>query len=322
MSNFMKINYSFIKILLMTMFANSLIFSMSSNSLLFTWLMMEVNLMMFIPIMKKMDFMSSNSMMTYFIIQSVSSMMFLFSYLMSKTMNSISMLQISLYLALMMKMGLFPFNSWFMQISKNMEWKQWFLLNTFQKLIPLWILSKNLMTYLTMMLIFLNSFYSMIEMLNQTSLRWAMSASSINHTIWMIYSMMAQMHQWEIYFITYMMISYFLMKFLYKNSWNSMNNMINNENSNKNNYFFLIMMNFIGIPPFIMFIPKILVLMNTYSLFIMFIMIFNNILISMMYLTYCFPMIKKNTKNKLKNMKSKYLWSFMILNSGYILIMF
>nr|QYC94847.1 NADH dehydrogenase subunit 2 [Amblyseius tsugawai] len=309
MLNNIYINYSMIKSLSKMMFYSSFFLCFSSNSFFFIWVCLEINLLMFISLFEKLNNTNTNSMMKYFIIQSLSSSLFIMSYLMMKyTLWHLHFLQFLLFNAMMIKMGIFPYSSWYFQVSENLNWNQWFLMNTLQKVMPLWVISFHNYSLTSMNLfIMMNSIYSFIEIWNQNSLRWMINASSLNHFSWMLISMNSQNSIWEFYFIIYLLVSLCLVIFLKLNNWNSISNMINNKNMMSMYLFFMTMMNFMGIPPFLGFLPKMLIFMNNQNLFICSLLIMINIILLVVYFYYCLAVTSKFILNKNHKLKTNQM---------------
>uniref|UniRef100_A0AAU6PBF7 NADH-ubiquinone oxidoreductase chain 2 n=1 Tax=Amblyseiulella paraheveae TaxID=3049516 RepID=A0AAU6PBF7_9ACAR len=278
--NLVMISFSLFKNMIMFMYFTCIVMGLSSNSWFFLWVCLEFNMLLFIPMFYKLSLNIINSLIKYFVIQSLSSMIFLLSIVMKMTYLDCLMMNLLLFLSLWIKMGFFPFSSWYFQISENMNWSIWFLLNTFQKLIPLWVVSFVFVDLkLIMCLMLMNSIYSFIEIWNQSSLRWMINASSMNHFNWMLLSFNSLLPVWEIYFIIYSLISYILLKFLKKNNWGSLLNMLNMKSKYMNFMFLIIMLNFMGIPPMAGFYVKLLILKTNLSMFMCLMLIFSNFIL-------------------------------------------
>nr|ACS15272.1 NADH dehydrogenase subunit 2 [Phytoseiulus persimilis] len=312
------------KYIIICLYFMSLMFCISSNNMFIIWIFIEFNLMFYIPLYNKMNFSLSNSMMKYFIIQSISSSMFLFFLLMNN--NNINLfnlpLNMMLLISMWIKMGFFPFSSWYFQMSENLEWFMWFMLNTLQKMIPLWVISMNMIQikYLMFML-WINSIFSMIEIWNQISIRWIINSSSLNHFSWMILNMTSKTNYWETYFFIYFMISLMLYMILMNNNWNSMLSMFNNKNSYLNILFSLNMMNMMGLPPFLGFFPKLMIIQTSNSIFMILMLTLNNIIISIIYLTLFLPLVSKTMKINIINTQPNIKINISMMNLSLVFLM-
>lgn len=153
-----------------------------------------------------------NSLLNYFIVQRLSRRIFLF-FIICINLNFIRnfVRRIVIFTTIWLKIGIFPFRNWFFQITENLDWFIWFLINTTQKITPLWILINFLSTYdYTSIIIILNNTYRSIEIWNQRSIRWIINSSSLNHFGWILARIFSKTSVWEIYFffILYPLLSY------------------------------------------------------------------------------------------------------------------
>nr|UJG45228.1 NADH dehydrogenase subunit 2 [Odontocerum albicorne] len=258
-------NLLFFYILLM-----SSIFSVSSNSWINMWMGMEINLLMFIPLMMNtFNSLSSQSMTSYFLIQAFASINFIFMILMKLSFNSFIMdnknliLIIIMNLTLLMKMGAAPFYAWFPQVMKNLNWQNCLILSTWQKIIPMLVISYCQINKIIIISAIISALIGSLMGFNQTNLKLLMSFSSINHISWLLSSLMINFHAWLIYFIIYFMMNFIIMKLF--NTFNMLYlTQIYNLNMN-NSIKMSILINFLslgGFPPFIGFISKWMVINN------------------------------------------------------------
>nr|YP_010586394.1 NADH dehydrogenase subunit 2 [Nothopsyche ruficollis]UZZ44182.1 NADH dehydrogenase subunit 2 [Nothopsyche ruficollis] len=244
----------------------STIFSLSSLSMINMWMGMEVNLISFIPIMinYKNNF-SSESMMSYFLIQALSSVNFLFSFLMlnymtnwmnSQFFNNL-LIMVVMNLSLLMKMGAAPFHFWFPKTMKGLNWTNCLILSTWQKILPMIALSYCFINFILMTAAFFSALIGAILGLTQTSLQLIMAYSSINHISWMLMALMFSLKIWFTYILIYSILNTVLM-FIFKTmKMYNLNQMYSNKSFNLMSYF--ILFNFLslsGLPPFIGFLPK------------------------------------------------------------------
>nr|YP_010309848.1 NADH dehydrogenase subunit 2 [Endotricha kuznetzovi]UMR54974.1 NADH dehydrogenase subunit 2 [Endotricha kuznetzovi] len=240
----------------------STLISISSNSWFGCWIGLEINLLSFIPLISNpYNMMSSEAALKYFLTQSIASINFLFLIIFnmiifySFKINNIFSIMINS--SLLMKMGSAPFHFWFPNIMEGISWMNNFILMTWQKITPMILLSYYFNMNFMMIILILNVIIGALGGLNQTSLRKLMAFSSINNLGWLLSSIMISENLWLFYFIFYsFLIS--SMCFLF----NMLNMLFINQLFTSNiNYsiklFFLI--NFLslgGLPPFIGFFPK------------------------------------------------------------------
>nr|YP_010626012.1 NADH dehydrogenase subunit 2 [Inocellia elegans]WBK02771.1 NADH dehydrogenase subunit 2 [Inocellia elegans] len=260
------------KFLFFCMLIGSTIFTISSNSWLGAWMGLEINLLSFIPLMSNTNnIFSTEASLKYFLTQAFASSTLVFfiifsfliylNYFSLNMNNSMKMLILS---SLFLKLGAAPFHFWFPSVAENLTWLMNMILLTWQKIAPMILISYlNNEIYLQFIAIF-STLIGSLGGLNQTNLRKIMAFSSINHIGWMISSLIMNNNLWKIYFLIYslltiLMISIFMNFNLY--FINQIYLMMNFNLMNK----FLLFMNFLslgGLPPFLGFFPKWMIINN------------------------------------------------------------
>lgn len=133
-----------------------------------------------------------------------------------------------------------------------------FILITWQKIAPLIILSFCINFYLFLIAIFSSAFIGAINGLNQTSLRKIIAYSSINHLRWIIARILNNENIWKIYFIFYSFLSLTII-FIFKTFKIFNLNQIFSfsiKNSFIKLFVSLPLLSLGGLPPFLGFFPK------------------------------------------------------------------
>nr|YP_010953068.1 NADH dehydrogenase subunit 2 [Trichochrysea japana]WMQ75977.1 NADH dehydrogenase subunit 2 [Trichochrysea japana] len=255
----------FYKILFLVSMTAGTLITISSYSWLSMWMGLEINLLSIIPLLKSPNNQfPTEASFKYFITQSIASTAFLFSMILSfNKMEQILQLtpqivMIILYASILTKMGAAPFHAWLPEVLEGLSWKKCLLMLTWQKIAPMIILMQNIKLSLPLISITIfSSAVGSILALNQISMRKIMAYSSINHSAWMISSMISMKMIWYIYFLIYSLISITIMMML-----NSMKtffiHQINIFKLNKatNLIFTLNFLSLGGLPPFLGFLPK------------------------------------------------------------------
>nr|YP_010953286.1 NADH dehydrogenase subunit 2 [Psilochorema bidens]WMQ76546.1 NADH dehydrogenase subunit 2 [Psilochorema bidens] len=261
----MFLNTNISKMLFLFILMMSTLISISSNSWIGAWIGMEINLLSFIPQMMPLNWsnlLSSENMMKYFLIQSIASANFLFSMIMifmimNMSLNINKFLNLMLNLTLLMKMGAAPLHSWFPKIMENLNWVNCLILSTWQKLIPLMLISYCMLNNFILFFIITSTFIGSIMGLNQTSLRNIISYSSINHLGWMLTALMISKNMFNLYFTIYSFLMLNIIMMFNVNNFSYLNQIFCSNMSNLyKNLFFFNMMSLGGLPPFLGFIPK------------------------------------------------------------------
>nr|QZI85929.1 NADH dehydrogenase subunit 2 [Aclees taiwanensis] len=299
------------KLMFYSTMITSTIISISALSWFTAWIGLEINLLSIMPLMKQLkNTFSSESTIKYFIIQAMASSLLLFSiiiftnskeYSIELTM-SISMLMNS---ALLLKMGAAPFHFWFPEVISGLNWEMAYILMTWQKIAPMILLSYS--TYMPSFLaiiIILSSLISGIQGINQTCIRKILAYSSINHVSWMISALLNSMTIWLYYFLIYSIINTNIIIILSKYNIFFTSQLSKLFSFNKK-LKFLFMLNFLslgGLPPFLGFFPKwlvinFMVMNNLYSIAI--ILIIFTLLLLYMYIRVTFSSFSINSEESL-----------------------
>uniref|UniRef100_A0AAU7VB28 NADH-ubiquinone oxidoreductase chain 2 n=1 Tax=Stenopsocus capacimacularus TaxID=3074939 RepID=A0AAU7VB28_9NEOP len=245
---------------LMMTFMGSVI-SISATTWFSAWLGLEINLISFVPlIMNNKNSLLTESAMKYFIIQASASAMFIFLCVINSLMNFYQLFMINspniilLLIPLMIKLGAAPFQTWFITVMQGMTWLNCYLLATLQKIAPLFLMN---FLFLNNKMILLFSIFSVlvgsIGGLNQTSLKKILAFSSVNHLGWMMTIGCLSKYLFLIYFLFYSFMNLFVMNFLSKTS---IFQLAQNYKFTNNYNWLISILSLGGLPPFVGFIPK------------------------------------------------------------------
>nr|YP_009251203.1 NADH dehydrogenase subunit 2 [Bactericera cockerelli]ANA07524.1 NADH dehydrogenase subunit 2 [Bactericera cockerelli] len=245
------------KLIIMPLFVFSIVFAISSYSWLMIWMGMELNLISFIFIlMRNKTIMNTESSMKYFMIQAIGSLIFLFSI----NMNMISYNEISWItalvppLALILKAGMAPLHSWTPPVVSKFSPTSLFMFLTMQKLVPMVIIFSSWFSICTW-IAFINIVVGSIGGIVQSSFYKMLIFSSINNIGWMFMSLMQSNLMFLMFFAVYTVMNYLVVKFikLMKIKWMIQ---VKLNSFPQKLLFFSLMMSLSGLPPFMGFIPK------------------------------------------------------------------
>nr|YP_009515635.1 NADH dehydrogenase subunit 2 [Nannophya pygmaea]ATL58823.1 NADH dehydrogenase subunit 2 [Nannophya pygmaea] len=254
----MLINPS-LSIFMITLISGTLI-SLSSSSWLGMWMGLELNLMSFIPIINKNKTpYETESAMKYFLVQAMASVLFLIGILMNE-MTDFLMSSNTSYLissALLMKMGAAPLHFWFPGVMEGIDWMNCFMLMTWQKVAPFVLISYKLMNNMIMIVIFISTFVGAVGGLNQNSIRKIMAYSSISHLGWMLSAMMISNNLWLIYFCIYSLLNMSMIYLFFNQSMFYLSQTYLMKTNPLIKFSMMIsMLSLAGLPPFLGFLPK------------------------------------------------------------------
>nr|YP_010586550.1 NADH dehydrogenase subunit 2 [Rhyacophila quadrifida]UZZ44364.1 NADH dehydrogenase subunit 2 [Rhyacophila quadrifida] len=276
------------KLLLISLMIMSTLISVTSHSWMGIWMGLEINLMSFIPLItKSSNLPMSEAMISYFIIQTISSISLLFFIIMSKiTLNTHNLFSLIINSALLMKMGAAPFHFWFPKVMSGLTWMNCFILSTWQKITPIIAIYMCINKIWILMAIIMSALIGAIGGINQSSIRVILSFSSISHLSWMLMSLMISMNMWMLYFTIYFFLNYLIIIFLNLNNLFYLNQLYNSKISLINFLIFNInLLSLGGIPPFLGFLPKWLIIqfMSLHHMNIMIIFMMTMTLITLSY---------------------------------------
>nr|ADF57856.1 NADH dehydrogenase subunit 2 [Stegana leucothorax] len=321
------------KILFVIIMMSGSMITITSNSWLGAWMGLEINLLSFIPLMSdNNNLMSTEASLKYFLVQAMASTVLLFAVILMMMKNNINYeINYSFYISmiilssLLLKSGAAPFHFWFPNIMEGLSWMNCLLLMTWQKIAPLTLIFHVNMKLLLFSSIIMSVIIGSLGGLNQSSLRKLMAFSSINHLGWMLMALNSNESIWLIYFLMYSFLS-FILTFMFNNfkifHFNQMFSLFFNSKILK----FILFMNFLslgGLPPFLGFMPKWLVIQqlsleNQY--FMLTVLVMSTLITLFFYLRICYSafMLNYYENNWLNNIMMKNItYNFYLLMSFF-----
>nr|WCB98892.1 NADH dehydrogenase subunit 2 [Bactrocera dorsalis] len=293
------------KIMFFFILMTGTLITVSSNSWLGAWMGLEINLLSFIPLMNSNNLTSTEASLKYFLTQAMASAVLLFAIMMMYLnnypiiQNNSSYSNLMIISSLLLKSGAAPFHFWFPNVMEGLSWMNALTLMTWQKIAPIMLISYTTLNTFIFMVIIASTVTGSLGGLNQTSLRKLMAFSSINHLGWMLAAMQASESMWCIYFSFYTFLS-FSLTFMFNNFKMFHINQLFNSFFNSKILKFILFLNLLslgGLPPFIGFLPKwlviqLLVLKSQYVL--MTIMTVMTLITLFFYLRLCFAAFMLN----------------------------
>nr|URX54071.1 NADH dehydrogenase subunit 2 [Neotermes sp. 2 AB-2022a] len=288
------------KILLSMTLIGGILISISSNSWLGAWMGLEINLMSFIPLMSSQEnIYTTEASLKYFIIQALASSTLMFLVMM-KALSSQSLplskevYEYTIMIPLLLKMGAAPLHWWFPSVMEGLSWTNCLLMMTVQKAAPMMLISYLTKIDLpTSMIILASVIVGALGGMNQTSLRKILTYSSINHTGWMLAATTGGDNLWVLYFTVYSLLTSTVT--MITKSFNiSFINQVMTSNSKSSIKFMLFttLLSLGGLPPFIGFLPKWVVIQmmitNNLTTFMMTVMVIMSLATLYYYLRMCY----------------------------------
>nr|AMH85578.1 NADH dehydrogenase subunit 2 [Cochliomyia macellaria] len=256
------------KIMFFSILMMGTLISISANSWLGAWMGLEINLLAFIPLMSDNKLMSTEASLKYFLTQALASSVFLFAVILfllnsSKT-NSNYFMEMMIFSSLLLKSGSAPFHFWFPNVMEGLSWLNALILMTWQKIAPLMLISYIIFKPLIIISIILSSLIGALGGLNQTSLRKLMAYSSINHLGWMLAAMYNSNLLWMTYFMFYSFLTFCMIFMFNMFKTSHINQLFSLFFHSKVMKFFLFfnLLSLGGLPPFLGFFPKWIVIQS------------------------------------------------------------
>nr|YP_009353875.1 NADH dehydrogenase subunit 2 [Tropidomya abbreviata]AQZ26174.1 NADH dehydrogenase subunit 2 [Tropidomya abbreviata] len=263
--------------------------SVSSAHWLGVWLGMELNLFGMIPLLiGKGQGQEIEAAIKYYFIQSVGSCFIIIGLLLNNLCLSIFLMEKLFFMVgLVMKLGIVPFYFWVPSVMEKVSWISCFLLCSIQKVSPLFLLINIFqMENLFIVMGCLSSVVGGVGGFNQSKLRSMLAYSSIGHGGWMVGGLMMSIGGALSYFISYFftcLIVFSILSVLGIFEYSQISKSLSAGNST---IFYLLSLGFLGmsgIPPFIMFFGKVIVISSFCTFFLGILMFLLGAIISMYY---------------------------------------
>jgi len=226
----------------------------------------------------------------YFLIQSIASILFLISLLLVQFYYN-GPIEVIILLTIFVKLGAAPFHGWYVSLLKTMSINILFLLSTVQKFIPCLIISIVLThSYLILGIIIINTLYTVFNRLLVLRLNHILAYSSINNINWIIISVGINLQLFTLFILFYIVIIIGLILY----NWNPYVRtfiQINMSQSYDKLFLLFLLLSLGGLPPFIGFISKLIILkriLSVTNLIFTTILIYSSIIVLIMYTYYRF----------------------------------
>lgn len=176
------------------------IYVLNIDDWLIVWLGLELNIISYIILIyKRYDIQILESCLKYFLIQSLGSALLLVSFYLYKILNRLIVLLFSF------KLGAGPFFFWFPSVCSGLGWLACYVLITFQKIIPLFLISRFL-TWIIWYIIIISLIVGVFGSINQVNIKNLFAYSSIHHLGWLISCIFGNDLFWILYLLIYSLI--------------------------------------------------------------------------------------------------------------------
>lgn len=238
---------------------------------------------------------------------------------------------------IIIKLGIFPFFFWFLDLIINLNWIRCLILSTWQKFIPYIIMIYIYDVNLYILIIFFRRLIRIYYGINQIILKKILCYSSILHISWIIFLICISEILWLIYYFSYIIINFSLINILNIFNINYLLDLNKFFNLNLILIFIFLIFSLRRLPPFFGFLIKwyrILYFMDNlnyflilYLIFCSLIFIYNYIKIIFLFIIINFSIFKFNFiflfNFKLKiNFILKFIFLYSLINLFLIRFIF
>lgn len=312
----------FFKKIILWIIIISILISISSNSWFIFWLIIEINIISFIPIINEFKLKNYNSIIIYFIIQSFSSSLFFissFQYRLFNTELFFSLINISI----LIKLGVIPFHFWLILIRESLNFNSLLILLTIQKIIPLLIIEKFL-NKIIIPLFVLSSLIASILAIKYKLIKKILIFSSISHQGWILCLIAKKVNFWFSYLIIYSIIIYTIIINCKIVNFNRLNNLTRSKIRVKiKNTIIISIMSLAGIPPFLGFFIKIVAILYLIKINLIFItiLIISSLINLFFYLRIITPFFFINLKFLIWNLQIMKINILIKINVAFLIIL-
>lgn len=282
------------------------------------WFIIELNFLCFVRIIRyNLTNNNTNGNIYYFLIQSLGSVLILISSLSFLIFRNF-LFEFIFAVFLILKLGGAPFQFWYLKLIQKLRWFNIWLISVWQKLIPLLIIRILKFNYLFIFGI-LRVISGRLNNLNQKKIKKILGLSSIFSLGWILLSLL-QRKIWLIFILGYSFILWILLNCIKRLNYYNIENL---ENLNFSvlfySVFFLRLLIIRGIPPFIIFYIKILILSEVIklSIILVFILLVVRVFIIYIYLIMGFSILtflKTKTSFKRFYFYNNYLINYILYN--------
>lgn len=219
----------------------------------------------FIPLIRDNKLISTEASLKYFLTQALASSVFLFSvilFILNSNKIRSFVIEIIIFSSLLLKRGSAPFHFWFPNVIEGLSWINALILITWQKIAPLILISYIIFKPLIIISIILSRLIGALGGLNQTSLRKLIAYSSINHLGWILAAIYNRNNLWFTYFIFYSFLTFSIIFMFNIFKISHINQLFSIFFYSKKIKFFLFfnLLSLGGLPPFLGFFPKWLII--------------------------------------------------------------
>lgn len=229
----------------------------SRNHWFILWVCLELNTIIIVCLILKYHKQIEISLI-YFITQRISSLIIVLAVLESETYTGLwNSTRLKIFtLVLCFKIAIIPFSRWFIRTSLFLQKFPFFLILTLQKYIPFMLLYFSGLFYTWFLIICIIASLIIGPVLNfsQNRIKFLLLISRVSNSGWFLIALSFLFISWKVYFLLYILILIFLISSLHPSI--KQTHILNKK---QKIFTFISIINLRGIPPFSIFLPKVIV---------------------------------------------------------------
>jgi len=285
----------------------TVIVALRATSPFILWAALEINILLFLPVIASESGLALENTIKYFLVQSWASIIFLIGWALSYLVREIA--SYMGFLAIILKLGAAPIHGWFISIMKRCSIRMIIILSTLQKLIPLIILSHTYINNIGFMFFTISTFIVIfIRVPGTVSINKLLALSSIINLIWILLSVQIFLKLLLIFMAIYRMLLLGV-NIIFKTTQTSRFIEISIIRDYRKRVAVLIFISLGGMPPLLGFLGKLLVLKTSLLFFnaaFILVLVFNSLMILFSYISRSFFILTFNPpiKSSMREVKN------------------
>lgn len=268
----------------------SCVLGVSLNNILITWRIIEINILLFIPILGLSNGVKNPDIIRfkYFFTQSLASIIFFIRILILILLPmEVTKISILFSLRLAWKLGVPPFHIWLLNLLIELDWLLFFIISSWQKILPFYIIGQIILEAIEFFILFCLLVSVGIAMY-LVSIKKLLIISSIFTRGWVLRSIIFIKIWWLLFFFLYSTILLFCCLIFYIGKVDNLKiARLSSLSLTEKIGVFILLISMAGLPPFLGFYIKLLILLillHHLKIFILFSIVLSSVLIIYLYL--------------------------------------
>lgn len=262
------------------------------ESIIFRWFILDLSTIVFIFLIFNLKLNYVNNLIHYYLVQVRARIGLFFSILFS--VRGYVRLE---YLFLLLKLGIFPFHFWYLRLLAKLDWESIFLLISPRKLIVL-VMLFNFLSHRVFWILAVNLGFVLYRRLCEKHLKVLLGLSSIFNMVWVL-SRLVVNYYWLLFFAGYSLNLFLMLWVLERLAKCKVRDIAQFFEVECCVFLGMSVFTFLGIPPFLRFFIKVLILREFIYLGVMYvILVLRRIVFAYLYLIFFFNAMSSYLENR------------------------